>query len=280
MSILQNLIIITWDGKSKPLECVYFDKKPNFEILIFNITGENKDCEISDLEYEHYISHRTENKGQIFHFVYEYLITRNLLYNYIGIIDDDIIFKISEFEYMLHIAELHKLDVFQPSIAKDSFFSHRKFVNRSGVMVAFTDWIEIMAPFYRQEIFISCKDYFLKTISGQGIDCYLMPVIQKINDKNRTAIIHAITIKHHRPIRSHKRVYSNGLNNEEEIELIRKEALKIAKDSKYSNLFNLNFIRLRLNEGNKFFIKISIKLHKFNSLIKNLSTFIKELANF
>ena len=276
----KNLVIITWDGKSKPFDCVFFDANPNFEILLFNHTGESKDSLGENISCDHYISSKTENKGQIFHYINEYLESKNLSFNYIGIIDDDIIFKISDFNYMLHIAMQHDLDIFQPSISKDSFFSHRKFVNRSGVMVDYIDWIEIMAPFYKQELFVACKDYFLMTISGQGIDCYLMPVIQKIQNKTKTAVIHAITIKHYRPIRSHQRIYANGLNNEQEIELIRKEAVKIANKHSDANIFEARFRRLILKEGNRSLIQFELALLKINRIVTNTVTHLKERAHY
>jgi hypothetical protein len=276
----KNLVVITWDGKSKPFDCVFFDANPNFEILLFNHTGESKDSPGENISCDHYISSKTENKGQIFHYINEYLELKNLTFNYIGIIDDDIIFKISDFNYMLHIALQHDLDIFQPSISKDSFFSHRKFVNRSGVMVDYIDWIEIMAPFYKQELFVACKDYFLMTISGQGIDCYLMPVIQKIQNKTKTAVIHAIIIKHYRPIRSHQRIYANGLNNEQEIELIRKEAVKIATAPSVANLFDSKFMRLTLKEGNPLLISLTHKITKITRIIQNSMVLIKERAHY
>ena len=276
----KNLVVITWNGKDKPFECVYFDVTPTFELLLFNHTGQSKDSPGVNVNCDHYISAKTENKGQIFHFINEYLQSKQLEFNYIGIIDDDIIFKVSEFNYMLHIAELHKLDIFQPSIAKDSYFSHRKFVNQSGVMVSSVDWIEIMAPFYKQELFAACKDYFLMTISGQGIDCFLMPVIQKIQDKCNTAIVHAAIIKHYRPIRSHQRIYENGLNNEQEIELIRQESIKLANAPNNSHKFNEQFMRLTLMEGNKLFIDVELFALKIKRIINNTIVRIKERAHY
>jgi hypothetical protein len=276
----KNLVVITWDGKSKPFECVYFDAIPNFEILLFNHTGESKDAPGENIVCDRYISAKTENKGQIFHHINEYLENKKLSFNYIGIIDDDIIFKISDFNYMLHVALLHELDIFQPSITKDSYFSHRKFVNKSGVMLSFVDWIEIMAPFYKQELFVACKDYFLMTISGQGIDCFLMPVVQKIQDKCKTAIIHSITIKHYRPIRSHQRIYGNGLNNEQEIELIRKEAIKLTYNPLITNKFDNNFRRQILRQGNSFLISLERNYLKINYMIQNIKILIKEQAHY
>ena len=92
--------------------------------------------------------------------MYKYLKQEQLHFNYIGFIDDDILFSISAFNEMLHIAIQQGLNVFQPSIAKDSYYSHRKFVHQAGYYVTLTDWVEIMAPFYEQLLFEACQPYF------------------------------------------------------------------------------------------------------------------------
>jgi len=198
----------------------------------------------------------------------------------VGVIDDDIIFKVSDFNYMLHIANIHGLDVFQPSIAKDSYFSHRRFVHRPGQMVTNIDWVEIMAPFYRQNLLMACEPYFNKTISGQGVDCFLMPVLQVLHQQTTTAIVHAVQIKHARPIRSHQRLYQNGLNNEQEIEIIRQASLDIVQMSENKNKFNDSFKRLVLKEGNKFLIELEINLNKLKNSIKNVVILLKEFSHY
>jgi hypothetical protein len=281
MKEFKNLVVVTWNGGNEtPYSHVHFDVNKNFDLLLFNNTGKSGEIEQYNVPYEHYISEKTENKGEIFYHISKYLTNNNLQYNYVGVIDDDIIFKISDFNYMLHIADIHQLDVFQPSISKDSYFSHRKFVNRSGLMVSMIDWVEIMAPFYRQNLLLACEPYFSKTISGQGVDCFLMPVLQIIHNQTVTGIIHAIQVKHARPIRSHQRIYGNGLNNEQEIEIIRQASISLINLSENKNLFSKNFRRLILKEGNPLLIKIETNFIKISNSIKNLITIIKELSHY
>ena len=281
MGIGNNLVVITWNGGEEiPYSHVYFDVGKNFDLLLFNNTGKEGEIEKYNVPYEHYITEKTENKGEIFYHICKYLKSKELNYNYIGVIDDDIIFKISDFNYLLHIATIHDLDVFQPSIAKDSYFSHRRFVQRAGVMVAAIDWVEIMAPFYRQNLLLACEEYFLSTISGQGVDVYLMPVLQILHNQTKTGIIHAVQIKHARPIRSHERIYKNGLNNEQEIELIRQASLSLVHAKENSAKFSARFKRVVLKEGNASLIKIEIIHNKIIQSIKNTIVIIKELSHY
>jgi hypothetical protein len=70
-----------------------------------------------------------------------------------------------------------------------------------------------MCPFYKEEIFKAIQPYCKLTISGQGIDIYLIPCLQKILGLEKTAVVHAIQIKHCRPVQSGNKIYSNGINN-------------------------------------------------------------------
>lgn len=281
MGLGKHLVVVTWNGGDEiPYSHVYFDAEKKFDLLLFNNTGKIGEIEKFKVPYEHYISEKTENKGEIFYHICQYLKKHQLNYNYIGVIDDDIVFKVSDFNYMLHIAEIHELDVFQPSIAKDSYFSHRRFVNRAGMMVTNIDWVEIMAPFYRQNLLLACENYFHKTISGQGVDVYLMPVLQIIHNQTKTGIVHSIQIKHARPIRSHERIYKNGLNNEQEIELIRQATLELVRENEHKNKFSSKFKRLVLKEGIPVLISLEINFNKIICSIKNIKIFIKELSHY
>lgn len=276
MSMENNILVITWDGNQEPYKYVHFDVQADFEIFLFNYSGivssviENKS--------KYILTEQTENKGQILNAVYNFIKLNNIKYNYIGVIDDDIIFKISEFNYMLHVAKSHDLDVFQPSISRDSFYSHRKFINRSNCIITNTTWVEIMAPFYKKELLEACGEYFNLSISSQGLDCFMMPVLQRIHNMNNTAIIHTAVIKHTRPIRTHLRTYSNGLTGLQEIELIRQKALEIVNDPRFKNKFDQKFMRLVLREGNPYFIEIEVFYRKLCKLFINAIFQLKQWA--
>ena len=96
----------------------------------------------------------------------------------------------------------------------------------------------------------------------------------------KTAIIHAIMVKHLRPIRSHQRIYLNGLNNEQEIEIIRNDAINLTKNPLYSNLFDKNFKRNVLLEGNVLLIYFNKLIIKFSNLSYNFINLLKELSHY
>ena len=279
MDSKSNLVVITWDGVSVPFKCVHFNAQPEFKILLFNYSGNN--ILIPDLPYvDFFINQSTENKGQVFEAVYQYLKQEQLHFNYIGFIDDDILFSISAFNEMLHIATQQSLNVFQPSIAKDSYYSHRKFVHQAGYYVTRTDWVEIMAPFYEQLLFEACQPYFKYSISGQGIDCYIMPCIQKIHNKINTGVVHAAMIKHTRPIRTHLRTYGNGLTGIQEMAILKKKAIELTENHDHKAVFDADFKLQYFTIGDPQHFSFFNKLKQLKNIYNNLLSRVKEMAHF
>jgi hypothetical protein len=92
--------------------------------------------------------------------------------------------------------------------------------------------------------------------------------------------VHAVQIKHARPIRSHERLYQNGLNNEQEIEIIRKASLQLVEMSENKNKFNNSFKRLILKDGNMFLIQFEINFNKLQNSFKNLVILLKEFSHY
>lgn len=266
-NINKHIIVITWDGNSIPLAYLQIDGVPQFDILLFNYSGQ----EITQtLPFNClYLSKSTENKGQIFEAVYHFLQKGVFTYEYIGILDDDLLCSVQDLNKLLFIAQLEELDVFQPSITRDSYFDHRQFVHITGIISKQTDWVEVMAPFYRMSIFNAASPYFSYTISGQGIDVYVIPTIQRILKLPKTSIVHAIQIKHCRPIRSGKRLYSNGKNNLQEIATVQKKCIEIvtANDSQlFDNYFMKNILHKKYYNKVTLYAKI-LRLKKLFSIV-------------
>ena len=280
MTPLSSLVIVTWDGKSTPFSCVHFDCSPQFKILLFDYSGKVNAAPLNIPHVDYFISASTENKGQVFESAYRFLKNEKLHFEYVGFIDDDILFSISSFNEMIHVARQHQLHVFQPSIAKDSFYSHRKFIHQTGYYVTKADWVEIMAPFYEQSLFEACQPYFQYAISGQGIDCYIMPCIQQLAGKTNTGVVHTTMIKHTRPIRTHLRTYSNGLTGVQEMAILKEKAIQIIDNQQVNDKFDSNFRKkyfLLSDPNNRSFEN---KLRQSYTILKNVVKRLKEMAHF
>ena len=275
MSTSKSLLVVTWDGKSKPLEYVYQDTQRDFDLLIFDHSAKAPIELVQHLQPEHYISTRTENKGQVFYEVYKYLYPNNEdRYEYIGVLDDDIYTSYSDLNKLIFIGKLNGLDIFQPSITHDSFFDHRQFTHKPGYQIQKANWVEIMFPFYKETLYKAAGPYFNETITGQGIDVYLMPAMQQIHGLTSTAVVHAIQVKHCRPVQSGDRSYSNGKSNIEEINHIRQLTLELI--AKHPNKFDDQFIRTYMDVRYYKGVSLFKKLKRVKGMLRNI---YKELVD-
>ena len=277
MTEKKSLIVITWDGLSKPLEYILQDTQRNFDLLIFDHSAKASKYLVAHLNPEHFVSTRTENKGQVFYEVYKYLYPNNEeRYEYIGVIDDDIYSSYSDLNKLIFIGQINHLDVFQPSISHDSFFDHRQFTHKAGYQTKKEDWVEIMFPMYRERLYKAAGQYFNETITGQGIDVYLMPVLQVIHNMKNTAVVHAIQIKHCRPVQSGDRSYSDGKSNFDNINHIRSRAIELIEANKplFDNSFMKRIIAVRYYRG----ISLFKKLKRVPAMLKNMYKEIVDLS--
>ncbi|MDE3236516.1 MAG: hypothetical protein KGO81_11215 [Bacteroidota bacterium] len=273
----KNLVVITWNGETIPFKYVFFDAAPQFEILLFNYSGKDQTTP-SNTHYDYLISAATECKGQVLYEVEKYLHeNHNVKYNYIGFLDDDIILKVSDINFMLHIARLYELDAFQPSVLHDSFHSHRFNLTDSSRLLRLVSWVEIMAPFFKHELLIAARPFLSRSISSYGIDCYVIPFYQKIMGMEKTAVIHAVAIHHFQQITSSQKRYSNGLTAFEEAEKFRAEILNMVLKDYPHLLKDDTFMRKVLKQNQNWVDRLVSSVIKFKKLLDFMVNTLKNL---
>ena len=220
MSERRILLVYTWDGKGVPLDPVKKDQKPEFDVLVFDYSGVA--APVAGIEM---VSVKTECKGEIFREVHRWVANAPNDYEYVGLLDDDIETSWSDLNRLMRIARSHQLDVFVAALSHDSYYSHRQFLRQNGADVRPTNWIEVMMPFYRTELFMAGGAYYANSISSYGIDQFAMATLQKLKGFDRVAIIDAVVVRHRRPITSDDKVFSNGRDAHEERRRVRRKAM-------------------------------------------------------
>lgn len=270
----KSLIVVTWDGQSKPLNHIYFDVTPAFDFLVFDYSGKGDTAQLAAIAPKHFLTVATECKGQIITALYNYLLPLKTqdTYQYIGIFDDDQFISVSSINQLLFIADLEKLDVFQPSLTHDSYYDNRQFINKPGYQILPADWVEVMCPFYRMDIFNAFAPHCAENISGTGLDLYLVPTIQYLMSKTNTAVVHAVQIKHMRPVRTGARVFSNGKTAVQEIQIMQalSKSLLLQKNTQSEDSPAFQKILQILNKESKGDITIVDKLGRIIPLFKNI----------
>ena len=225
----RTLILISWDGRSTPLEFIERDAAPEFDILLFDYSGRTATASVA-LPIYHHISQKTECKGQIFSAFSDYLGRLSAAhdpdaYDYVALIDDDIVVSVSSLNGAIRLASDAALDSFALSLTPDSYVNHARFVVRPDSVLRAMPWVEVMMPFYRRSLFMAASRYFEASVSSYGIDQFVMPMVSKITGLDRVALIDAFSAGHHRPVTSDGRLYSNGMTAHQERIILRQRCI-------------------------------------------------------
>ena len=269
----KSIVVISWDGISSPLSYILKDTAPNFDLFIFDYSGQDHQSQLDGLQPAYYVSQKTECKGDILQGVYAYLIQNKVTdFKYIGLLDDDIFISYSDLNKLVFIAEMEQLDVFQASLSHDSYYHHRQFIQKAGSVVIPTNWVEIMAPFYSSAVFFEAGKEFTRSISGTGMDVYLIPTIQVLLNKTKTAVVHAVSMKHCRPIRTDNRIFRNGKDNLTEIAELQAYCMDIV--NRHPTKFEPDFVRDVINRKYVYGIPLEYKLKRLPTLFTNLYRFL------
>ena len=226
MQEYKDIVVIAWNGVDVPLKYIKADALPHFRLFLFNYSGNgavpaepsSKDAiagalplnvsvadalPLNDAPNVHFplknsiekiISIKTEFKGQLISELCAQV--KNESYRYIGILDDDQEISVSGINKLIQIAEQQNADTFQPSVSPDSFYSHKQFLQKPGVEFEKVNWVEIMAPFIRKELFEAGEPYYKASISSYGVDKYVLPYLQYKLNRRTAMLIHAVSIKH------------------------------------------------------------------------------------
>ncbi len=269
----KSIIVISWDGISTPLSYVLQDTAPDFDLFLFDYSGQDNASQLGGLQPAFYLSQKTECKGDILLGVYNHLIQHSVTdFKYIGLLDDDIFISFSDLNKLLFIANMEQLDVFQASLTHDSYYHHRQFIQKAGSVMMPTNWVEIMAPFYSSAVFFEAGKEFNRSISGTGIDVYLIPTVQVLLGKTKTAVVHAVSMKHCRPIRTDNRIFRNGKDNLTEIAELQSYCMDIV--NRNPTKFDPNFVRDVINRKYVYGIPLEYKLKRIPTLFANLYRFL------
>lgn len=269
----KSIVVISWDGISTPLSYVLQDTAPDFDLFIFDYSGQDNASKLEALQPAFYLSQQTECKGDILQGVYTYLLQNKVDdFKYIGLLDDDIYISYSDLNKLLFIANMEALDVFQASLSHDSYYHHRQFIQKAGNVMIPIKWVEIMAPFYSKEVFFEAGKEFNRSISGTGIDVYLIPTVQVLLGKTKTAVVHAVSMKHCRPIRTDNRIFRNGKDNLTEIAELQAYCIDIVKRD--PTKFSVEFVRDVIHRKYVYGIPLEYKLKRIPTLFTNLYRFL------
>lgn len=119
-------------------------------------------------------------------------------YDYIWLPDDDIDTSSADVDAIFEAMRLYDLDVAQPSLTRDSYFSHFALMSCPGYLIRYTNFIETMAPCLKSSALRAILADFEGSMSGFGLD-YIWCRLSRDN-RFKAAILDLIAVRHTRPV--------------------------------------------------------------------------------
>ena len=135
-------------------------------------------------------------------------------YRYVWLPDDDLLCDPHQVSRMFAICDELQLDLAQPALTRDSYFTHLMTLQHSEFQLRFTNFVEIMAPVLSAAMLKRVLPTLEGSISGYGLD-NLWP---RMTQLGKVAIIDETPVKHTRPVGGPNYVFSKqaGISPAEE----------------------------------------------------------------
>jgi hypothetical protein len=135
-------------------------------------------------------------------------------YRYVWLPDDDLLCEPDQVSRMFAICDELQLDLAQPALTRDSYFTHLATLQHSEFQLRFTNFVEIMAPVLSASMLQRILPTLEGSISGYGLD-NLWP---RMTQLGKVAIIDETPVKHTRPVGGPNYIFSKqaGMSPAEE----------------------------------------------------------------
>ncbi|MDX3772603.1 DUF707 domain-containing protein [Chromatiaceae bacterium AAb-1] len=118
-------------------------------------------------------------------------------YQAIWLPDDDLLINAADINKMFSFMLAFDLDLAQPALSMNSYFSHSSLLQKKGSVLRLTNFVEVMAPVFSQHALMTLEPTFSQSPSGWGLD-NLWPNL--LSPKSKIAIIDDICVVHTRPV--------------------------------------------------------------------------------
>ncbi len=127
-------------------------------------------------------------------------------YRYVWLPDDDLLCVPEDVSRMFSISDELALDLAQPALTPDSFFSHIVTLQHVAYQVRFTNFVEIMAPALSIDMLARALPTIKDSVSGYGLDS----IWPRLTQLGKVAIIDDTPVKHTRPIGGPNHAFSKN----------------------------------------------------------------------
>jgi hypothetical protein len=117
-------------------------------------------------------------------------------YRYVWLPDDDLLCVPEQVSRLFAICDDLQLELAQPALTRDSYFTHLITLQHSEFQLRFTNFVEIMAPVLSGDMLSRVFHTLAGQISGYGLD----GVWPRFSRLGKVAVIDDTPVKHTRPV--------------------------------------------------------------------------------
>ena len=128
-------------------------------------------------------------------------------YEYIALLDDDLLVSRQAIARLFDVGRMYSLDLFQPALSWDSYFSYAATLEMRSYRLRFTNTVEMMCP-----VFSSTHLKRALPLFGLGYETGIDLVWSRLTNEPwlRYAIVDEVVIKHTRPVGTTKTAQGFG----------------------------------------------------------------------
>lgn len=191
-AVRRHLVILRAGDKSLHPEWIQGPR--HFDLLI-SYYGSTPDCHRQDAD------HYEMRKGPKWSCIADLLAARPELieeYDNFWFPDDDLSVSTDTLNRMFALFEGLGLDLAQPALTPNSYFSWALLLQREGHVARYSQFVEVMAPLFTRETLRRVLPTFAESRSGWGLD-WVWPTLLAPHQA-KIAILDATPVWHTRPI--------------------------------------------------------------------------------
>jgi len=195
-------------GDNTQFDSLWINDNMDYDIYVIYYGDDN---EIYN-KYKSKVKFIEKRKGSKFqNFKYFYDNYRDIINRYerFFILDDDIIFNVTDINNMFKISKQYNLDICGPSFLPEGKIVHKITKHKPNVILTYTNFVEVNVPLFSKIALDKLMNILDYSLIGWGID-YLYIICNGINKKKSYAIIHIVTCIN--PKENYKRLNIRELN--------------------------------------------------------------------
>ncbi len=119
-------------------------------------------------------------------------------YEYVWLPDDDLACTADDISRLFDICRAERLQLAQPSLTPDSYFSHLITLHSPYFLLRYTSFVEIMAPCFHRDALWTLVPTFNRNRTGWGLDSLWPGMLRARVDE--VAVIDHVQVRHTRPV--------------------------------------------------------------------------------